>query len=186
MEIFWQLATGATLLGAEVAEAAEKGGFGLNADILETNLINLSIVIALVVYFGKGFLGKILGERRSAIETAIKEAEQRKQSAASALAEQQQKLAQAQGEAAKIRASAEDGAKAARESILAKAEQDIQRMRETAAQEMGSDQERVINELRQRIAVLAMQRAEGELPGRLNDDVQQRLVNSSIAQLEVS
>lgn len=186
MEIFWQLATGATLLGTEVAEAAEKGGFGLNFDILDSNLINLSIAIALLVYFGRGFLGKILGERRSAIETAIKEAEQRKKSAASALAQQQQKLAQAQGEAAKIRTSADEGAKAARETILAKAEQDIQRMRETAAQEMGSDQERVINELRQRIAVLAMQRAEGELPSRLNDDVQQRLVNSSIAQLEVS
>jgi F-type H+-transporting ATPase subunit b len=184
MEIFWQLATGAALLGTEVAE--EGGGFGLNFDILETNLINLSIVIAVVVYFGKGFLSNILGERRSAIETAIKEAEQRKQTAASALAEQQQKLAQAKNEAAKIRASAEDSAKAARDSILVKAEQDIQRMRETAAQEMGSDQERVINELRQRIAIMAMQRAENEIPSRLNDDVQQRLVNSSIAQLEVS
>ncbi|NJK54388.1 MAG: F0F1 ATP synthase subunit B [Leptolyngbyaceae cyanobacterium SU_3_3] len=184
MEIFWQLATGAALLGTEVAE--EGGGFGLNFDILETNLINLSIVIAVVVYFGKGFLSNILGERRSAIETAIKEAEQRKQIAASALAEQQQKLAQAQNEAAKIRASAEDSAKAARDSILVKAEQDIQRMRETAAQEMGSDQERVINELRQRIAIMAMQRAENEIPSRLNDDVQQRLVNSSIAQLEAS
>lgn len=182
MEIFWQLATGATLLGAEVAE---EGGFGLNFDILETNLVNLLVVFALLIYFGRGFLGKILGDRRSAIEAAIKDAEQRKQAAASALAEQQQKLAQAQGEAAKIRTSAEEGAKAAREAILVKAEQDIQRMRDTAAQEMGSDQERVINELRQRIAIMAMQRAEGELPSRLNDDLQQRLVNSSIAQLEV-
>ncbi len=183
MEIFLRLAAGATLLGSEAAEAVGEGGFGINFDILETNLINLSIVIAVVVYFGRKFLGKILGDRTAAIEAQIKEVEQRKQSAASALASQQQKLAQAQAEAAKIRASAEEGAKLAREAILVKADQDVARMRETAAQELGSEQERVINELRQRIALMAMQRAEGELPGRLNDDLQQRLVDRSIALL---
>lgn len=183
MEIFLRLAAGATLLGSEAAEAVGKGGFGINFDILETNLINISIVIAVVVYFGRKFLGKILGDRTAAIEAQIKEVEQRKQSAAAALASQQQKLAQAQAEAAKIRASAEDGAKLAREAILVKAEQDVARMRETAAQELGSEQARVINELRQRIALMAMQRAEGELPSRLNDDLQQRLVDRSIALL---
>ncbi|NJK69970.1 MAG: F0F1 ATP synthase subunit B, partial [Microcoleus sp. SU_5_3] len=33
-------------------EASREGGFGLNFDILETNLINLSIVIGLLFYFG--------------------------------------------------------------------------------------------------------------------------------------
>ncbi len=183
MEIFLRLAAGATLLGSEAAEAVGEGGFGLNFDILETNLINLSIAIAVVVYLGRKFLGKILSDRTTAIEAQIKEAEQRKQSAASALASQQQKLAQAQSEAARIRTSAEEGAKSARAAILVKAEQDVARMRETAAQELGSEQERVINELRQRIALMAMQRAEGELPDRLNDDLQQRLVDRSIALL---
>jgi len=183
MEIFLKLSVGASLLGSEVAEAAEGGGFGLNFDILETNLINLSIVIALLIYFGRGFLGKILGDRRSAIETAIKEAEQRKKDASIALADQQQKLAQAQSEAEKIRASADDAAKAARAEILAKSEQDLQRMREAAAQDLTTEQERVIAELRQRVAALALQKVESELPGRLNDEVQQRLVDRSIAML---
>lgn len=30
------------------------GSFGLNTNLLETNLINLSVVIGLLVYFGKG------------------------------------------------------------------------------------------------------------------------------------
>lgn len=30
------------------------GGFGLNTNLLETNLINLAVVIGVLVYFGKG------------------------------------------------------------------------------------------------------------------------------------
>jgi F-type H+-transporting ATPase subunit b len=49
-------------------EASREGGFGFNFDILETNLINLVIIIAVLFYFGRGFVGKILTERRSGIE----------------------------------------------------------------------------------------------------------------------
>lgn len=30
------------------------GGFGINTNLLETNLINLAVVIGVLVYFGKG------------------------------------------------------------------------------------------------------------------------------------
>ncbi len=177
MDIFLRLAT-------HLAEAeAEGGGFGLNFDILETNLINLSIVIALLVYFGRGFLKNLLGERKASIEQALNEIEQRKKKASAALADQQQKLAQAQAEAAKIRASATAAAEKTRAEILARAEQDVARMRETAAADLNADQERVINELRQRIAALAIQQAESELPSRLNQDNQQQLVDRSISLL---
>ena len=179
MGIFLQFMTGSNLL----ATVAEAGGFGLNFDIFEANLVNLGIVIAVVVYFGRSFLTKLLGDRSTAIAEAIKEAEARKQKASAALADQQQKLAQAQAEAAKIRASADAAAQSARATILAKGEADVRRMREAAAQEMGSEQERIINEVRQRIAALAAQKAEADLAGRLNDDVQQRLIDRSISLL---
>jgi F-type H+-transporting ATPase subunit b len=166
-----------------VAETTEEGGFGFNFDILEANLVNLAIVIAILVYFGRGFLGKILGDRQAAIATAIREAEQRKKEAAAALADQQQKLAQAQAEATRIRAQAEESASKAKADILAQSERDIQRLRETAAQEVSTEQERAIAELRQRVAALALQKVEAELPSRLNDDVQRRLVDRSIAMM---
>ncbi|HEY9618992.1 MAG TPA: F0F1 ATP synthase subunit B [Crinalium sp.] len=167
-----------------LAEAAHEGGFGLNFNILETNLINLAIVIGVVVYFGSGFLGKALSERQSEIETAIQEAEQRKKNAAAALADQQQKLAQAQSEAARIRAAAEESAKAARDAILTQTEQDIERLKAAAAQDLNSQQERVINELRQRVVSLALQNVEGRLQSGLNGDAQQQLIDRSIALLE--
>jgi F-type H+-transporting ATPase subunit b len=162
---------------------AAEGGFGLDFNILETNVINLVIIIGVLFYFGSKFLGNTLSTRRAAIETAIAEAEGRKQAAAAALAEQQQKLAQAQEEAKKILADAQVSAERSREAILAQATTDVERMRASAAQDLSSQEARVMRELQQRIAALAIERSEAALPGQLNDDLQRRLVDSSIALL---
>ena len=163
---------------------AAEGGVGLDFNILETNLINLVIIIGVLYYFGGKFLGKTLSTRQSAITAAITEAEQRKQTAAAALAEQQQKLAQAQEEAKKILAEAQITADRTREAILAQSKTDVDRMRASAAQDLSSQESRVMRELQQRIASLAVERSEAALPGQLNDDLQRRLVDSSIALLK--
>lgn len=170
--------------GAELSEAAGEHGFGFNFNILEANLVNLAIVIGVVVYFGGSFLGKALAERKSEIGTAIQEAEQRKKNAAAALADQQQKLAQAQAKAVRIRAAAEESAKTARDAVLTQAEQDIERLKAAAAQDLTSQQEKVINELRQRVVALALQNVEARLQSGLSSDAQHQLIDRSIALLE--
>jgi len=89
------------LLATEAKEAAAEG-FGINTDILGTNLFNLSILLGLVIFYGRKVLGQILGERQSKIAEALAEAENRKNIAATALAEEQKKLALAKQEAEKI------------------------------------------------------------------------------------
>lgn len=37
---------------------AHGGGFGINTNLLETNLINLIIVIGVLIWFLRGFLGE--------------------------------------------------------------------------------------------------------------------------------
>ncbi len=163
--------------------ATEAGGFGFNGDILEANLINLAIIIAALVYFGKKFLGKTLTARRDRIEEAIKDAEERQRKAAAALAEQQQNLAQAQLTAEKILADAQVKAEKAKAEILAQAQADVARMRAAAAQDVSAQQERVLRELRQRVIQLALERAREQLPARLTDELQHQLVDRSIAML---
>lgn len=166
-----------------LAAEAEHSGFGLNLDLLETNLINLAIIIGVLVYFGKKSLGKTLSDRQVQIETAIKEAEQRKEKAAAALAEQQQKLAQAQAEATRIRQEAETRAEAVRAAVMKQAEEDVERMKAAAAQDLTTQQDRVMNELRQRIATLAMQKAEQQLRSEVGEDTQRQLIDRSIARI---
>ena len=78
---------------------ASHGGFGLNFDLFETNIINLAIVIAGLVWFLRGFLGGILQRRRDAIVADLREAEERLSTAGAALADVQKGLADAQKKA---------------------------------------------------------------------------------------
>lgn len=170
------------LLTAEAAEAAESG-IHLNFDILETNIINLAIVIGVLVYFGRGVLGNALSERRSQIAEAIQEAETRKKTAAASLADAQQNLTQAQSEAARIVAEAQERAKTVREAILSEAQADMQRLKAAEAQDLTRQQERVMMELRQRISALALQQVESQLKSGIAESTQQQLIDRSIASI---
>jgi F-type H+-transporting ATPase subunit b len=157
--------------------------FGLNFDILETNVINLAIIIGVLVYFGRGVLSKTLGERQSTIETAITEAEGRAKTAQSQLSEAQEKLTQAQAEAQRIRSKAEEQAQAAKATILAKSEQEIVSMKAAAAQELNASQDKAVAELRARAISLALSQVEERLRGGLDESAQRQLVDTSLAML---
>ncbi len=66
---------------------------------------------------------------------------------------------------------------------MAKAQQDVERLKQTAAADLNTEQERAIAQLRQRVATLALQRVESQLKGGIADDAQQSLIDRSIAQL---
>lgn len=179
---FLLLVAEASAVNAEVAAEAE-GGFGFNFDILDTNLINLAIIIGVLLFFGRNVVGKILSDRRAGIETAIYSAERRQKEAATALAEQQQKLAQAQAEAGRIQKSALESAEVARENILAQATQDIERLKETATQDLNTERDRAIAQLRSRVVAMALEKVESQLRTGVDNAVQQQLIDRSIALL---
>ena len=68
---------------------------GLNLDILETGLINILILVAILVYTGKDFLGSILEERKTNIVKGVQDAEDRLKEANRRLSEAQKQLSQA-------------------------------------------------------------------------------------------
>ncbi|XWK86502.1 MAG: F0F1 ATP synthase subunit B [Phormidium sp.] len=177
METFLLLATEAH------SEAAESGGFGLNFNLFETNLINLAILIGVLFYLGRNIVTNILTERKKGILEAIAEAETRQRQAAEALADQQQKLAQAQAEAERIRKEAQTTGQAAKESILAQAVKDEENLRKKASEDLNTETERVVAELRRIVTELAIQKVESQLTSILDESAQQELVNNSIALL---
>jgi len=165
------------------SEAVEHSGFGLNSDILETNVINLVIVIGLLIYAGRGFLGKILSARLESIQSAIADAEKRQKEASVKLSEQQGKLAQAKTESDNLRKQAETDAKQAADSILATVDADIARLRESAEQEIATEQDRVIVQLRQQVAEKALASVQSYFDRGLSESTQIELIDRSIALL---
>jgi F-type H+-transporting ATPase subunit b len=162
------------------SEAGETEGFGINTNILETNIINIVIILAFLIYAGRGFIGNILSTRLQTIESAITDAEKRKQESIEKLSDQQEKLAQAQSERDRIIAQAQADAKAARESILKDVDSEIERLRVAAEQEIATEQERAIVQLRQQVVDKAVADANAYFERGLSEHVQQQLVDRSI------
>ncbi|MFZ9737675.1 MAG: F0F1 ATP synthase subunit B [Prochlorotrichaceae cyanobacterium] len=165
------------------AEGIEHSGFGLNFNILESNLINLVIIIGVLIYAGRNFLGNMLSERKALIEADFKEVEERRKTAAAALAEEQQKLAQSKLEAERILAKAQESAKVTRESILTQAAADVERMKAAAVQDLNAEQERVIAQLRQSVIAQALEQSVVQIKSRLDEDAQSKIIDQSLTLL---
>ena len=74
---------------------AEHNGISLNTNILETGLINILALIAILIYTGRDFLGSLLEERKNVIIKGVQDAEDRLNEAQKRLAEAEKQLNQA-------------------------------------------------------------------------------------------
>jgi len=72
----------------------EENGISFNSDILETGLINIIGLIAIVIFVGKDLLGSALEERETAVGQSIQEAENRLNDAQKRLNEAQKQMLQ--------------------------------------------------------------------------------------------
>ena len=86
----------------------------LNFNLLETNLVNLAIVIGVLFWFLRGFLCGILERRRSAILQDLQDAEARLKTATEELTKAQSELAAAQQKAEQIKVDGQKRAAAIR------------------------------------------------------------------------
>jgi F-type H+-transporting ATPase subunit b len=162
---------------------ASHGGFGLNLDLFETNIINLAIVIAGLVWFLRGFLGGILERRREAIVTDLRDVEERLKVAGTALAEVQKGLAEAQKKAEQIRADGKVRADAIRLDSEQRTIEEIARMKQSATADLANEASRVTDQLRRQTALKAIEKALASLPEKLDAEAQARLIDQSIQSL---
>ena len=171
------------LVPALVTLLASHGGFGLNFNPFETNIINLAIVIAGLVYFLKGFLGSILERRRSAILTDLRDAEERLAAATTSLADAQKGLAEAQVRAESIRSEGASRAEAVRQESEKRTVEEMARIKEDSASDLDAEAARVSEQLRREAARLAIEKALAALPGKLDSKAQAKLIDQSIQSL---
>jgi F-type H+-transporting ATPase subunit b len=163
--------------------ASHGSGFGLNTNVFDTNIINLAIVIAGLVYFLRGFLGGILERRRAAILADLKDAEERLSTATSAVAAAQKELTDAQAKAERIRTDGQSRAQAIRLESERRTVEEMARIKQDSVSDLESEAARVSDQLRREAARLAIEQALATLPGRLDASAQARLIDQSIQSL---
>jgi len=162
---------------------ASHGGFGLNFNPFETNIINLAIVIAGLVWFLRGFLGGILEKRRLAILGDLQDAEERLAAATASLATAQKDLAEAQLRAEAIRSDGQARAAAIRQETEKRTVDEMARMKQESAADLDAEAARVNEQLRREAARLAIEKALAALPGKLDSTAQAKLIDQSIQSL---
>ena len=159
-----------------VAESA-KEGFGFNGNILETNILNLSVVLGIVVSFGGDALKALLENRRQTVLSTLEQANQRAKEAKHRLEEAITQLELAEKKSKEIRQQGFSAAEREKKDLLAQTEDDIKRLKESKEETISLQQQKAVAQVSQQVVKLALTRVRDKLTSRLDTTFHQS-VNS--------
>jgi F-type H+-transporting ATPase subunit b len=137
---------------------AEHEGIGLNTDILETGLINIVTLLAILIYTGRDFLGSLLEERKTTIVKGVQDAEDRLNEAQKRLNEAQKQLNQANLVISEIKNETVATKKVLLESDAFQAKKDLTVRFDRALATFRSKERQIFIEIKQQIISLVLQR----------------------------
>jgi F-type H+-transporting ATPase subunit b len=137
---------------------AEHDGISLNPDILETGLINILALLAILIYTGQDFLGSLLEERKTTIVNGVQDAEDRLNEAQKRLDEAQKQLSQANLVISEIKNETVATKKLLLESDASQAKKDLAIRFERALASFRSKERQVFVEIKQQIISIVLQR----------------------------
>jgi len=137
---------------------AEHEGIGLNLDILETGLINILALVAILVYTGKDFLGSLLEERKTNIVQSVQDAEDRLNEANRRLSEAQKQLSQANVVITEIKNETIAAKKVLLESDAYQSKKDLTTRFSRALATFRSKERQIFIEVKQQIILLVLKR----------------------------
>jgi F-type H+-transporting ATPase subunit b len=137
---------------------AEDGSIGLNLDILETGLINILALVAILVYTGRDFLGSLLEERKTTIVKGVQDAEDRFTEAQTRLSEAEKQLSQANLVISEIKNETIATKKVLLKSDAFDAKKDLKIRFERALSAFRSKERQIFLEIKQQIISLVLKR----------------------------
>ena len=160
-------------------------GISLNTDILETGLINILALIAILIYTGRDFLGSLLEERRTTIVKGVQDAEDRLSEAQKRLAEAQKQLNQANLVISEIKNETVSTKKLLLESDAFQAKKDLTVRFERALATFRSKERQIFIEIKQQIISLVLQRTVSRVQETFKSKERATaLINETISKLE--
>jgi F-type H+-transporting ATPase subunit b len=137
---------------------AEEEGIHLNFDILETGLLNILALLAILIYTGRDFLGSLLEERKTTIVKSVQDSENRLNEAQKRLNEAQKQLNQANIVIAEIKKETISTKKLLLESDAYEAKKDLKIRFERALATFRTKERQIFLEIKQQIITLVLKR----------------------------
>lgn len=162
---------------------SEREGFHFNTDIFETNVLNLSVVIAVLIYYGRIVLSDLMNSRKLAILKSLKEAEGKFEEAEKSLSLARKNLLVAESKAAEIRAQAVIVSNQTAKNLLDTVDEDIKRLKAVNFSFIHFEEEKMISEVCRNLNTSAFTIALDKLNKRLNVNIQKRIISQCINKL---
>nr|YP_010148537.1 ATP synthase CF0 B subunit [Zabelia tyaihyoni]QFQ36333.1 ATP synthase CF0 B subunit [Zabelia tyaihyoni]QQV69393.1 ATP synthase CF0 B subunit [Zabelia tyaihyoni] len=159
------------------------GSFGFNTDILATNPINLSVVLGVLIFFGKGVLSDLLDNRKQRILNAIRNSEELRSVAIEQLEKARARLQKVKMEADQYRVNGYSEIERERLNLINSTYKTLEQQENYKNETIHFEQQRAINQVRQRVFQQALQGALGTLNTCLNNELHLRTISANIDML---
>nr|YP_010039370.1 ATP synthase CF0 B subunit [Reevesia botingensis]QOY45696.1 ATP synthase CF0 B subunit [Reevesia botingensis]WPX21628.1 ATP synthase CF0 subunit I [Reevesia botingensis] len=156
------------------------GSFGFNTDILATNPINLSVVFGVLIFFGKGVLSDLLDNRKERILNTIRNSEELRGGAIEQLEKARARLRKVEMEADQFRVNGYSEIEREKLNLINSTYKILEQLENYKNETIHFEQQRAINQVRQRVFQQALQGALGTLNSSLNNELHLRTISANI------
>nr|YP_009427820.1 ATP synthase CF0 B subunit [Circaeaster agrestis]ASV47696.1 ATP synthase CF0 B subunit [Circaeaster agrestis]QKI32390.1 ATP synthase CF0 subunit I [Circaeaster agrestis]QKI32475.1 ATP synthase CF0 subunit I [Circaeaster agrestis]QKI32645.1 ATP synthase CF0 subunit I [Circaeaster agrestis]QKI32730.1 ATP synthase CF0 subunit I [Circaeaster agrestis] len=160
------------------------GSFGFNTDILATNPINLSVVLGVLIFFGKGVLSDLLDNRKQRILRTIRNSEKLREGAIEQLDKARARLRKVETEADEFRVNGYSEIERKKGELINSISTNLERLEKDKNETIQFEQQRAINQVRQRVFQQALQGALGTLNSCLDSELHLRTIRANIGMFE--
>ena len=164
-----------------LTEISPGEGFGFNGNILETNILNLAVVLGVVISFGGDALRSLLENRKQTILKNLQEADKRAKEAQEKLVQAKTQLELAQKKASEIRQQGLLAIEKEKEKCIEKAEQDAARLEEKKQETIRFHQQKAVTQISQQVIFLALKQVREKLKSRVDGTLHASINNFNIA-----
>nr|VDD65755.1 unnamed protein product [Brassica oleracea] len=167
------------------------GSFGFNTDILATNPINLSVVFGVLIFFWKGSvtffllnnllsLNDLLDNRKQRILNTIRNSEELREGAIQQLENARARLRKVEMEADQFRVNGYSEIEREKVNLINSTSRTLKQLENYKNETILFEQQRTINQVRERVFQQALQGAIGTLNSCLSNELHLRTINANI------
>ncbi len=145
---------------------------------------NFAVLAGLLAYFAGKPLKDLIQNYSTSIKTALEDSEHRAEEAEKRLREIEEKWRKLDEEVERIKREALENAEIERQRILKEAEIEAEKIKKNAMEEMQALYEKAMRDLRKYAADLAVAIAEEKIKGKMSPELQKKLLEKYIKELE--
>nr|YP_009558832.1 ATP synthase CF0 subunit I [Corallorhiza striata var. striata]QBA90786.1 ATP synthase CF0 subunit I [Corallorhiza striata var. striata]QBA91074.1 ATP synthase CF0 subunit I [Corallorhiza striata var. striata] len=154
------------------------GSFKFNTNILATNPINLSVVLSVLIFFGKGVCASCVRKQR--ILSTIQNSEELRRGAIEQLERARVRLRKVEIKADEYRTNGYSEIEQEKVNLINATCKSLERLENYKNETLFFEKQRAINQIRQQVLQQALQRALGTLNSCLNSELHFHTISANI------